>query len=174
MKELEIFDHIEAGRHQELYPEWAKTGTWSVRYKLARKGYELDTLAHDEDEQIRAAAQMNHPEMLETYLNSNPNMQLMYRNILEMAYVDSRILDCQIAYWDCSRDGITATLKTKKASQEEVVSLLHTTMSPVELYESGSHLWAKNLRVKEVDHVLLYVDCGMDFEEAYNRVVKGL
>lgn len=42
MKELEIFDHIEAGRHQELYQEWAKTGTWSVRYKLARKGYELD------------------------------------------------------------------------------------------------------------------------------------
>lgn len=42
MKEQEIFDHIEAGRHQELYPEWAKTGTWSVRYKLARKGYELD------------------------------------------------------------------------------------------------------------------------------------
>lgn len=30
MKEQEIFDHIEAGRHQELYPEWAKTDTWSV------------------------------------------------------------------------------------------------------------------------------------------------
>ena len=44
MQEQEIFDHIEAGRHQELYHEWAKSGTWSVRYKLARKGYELDTL----------------------------------------------------------------------------------------------------------------------------------
>ena len=43
MQEQEIFDHIEAGRHQELYHEWAKSGTWSVRYKLARKGYELDT-----------------------------------------------------------------------------------------------------------------------------------
>lgn len=170
MKELEIFDHIEAGRHQELYQEWAKTGTWSVRYKLARKGYELDILAHDEDEQIRGVAQINHPEMVETYLNSNPNMQLMYRSILEMTYVDNRILDCQINYWDGSRDGITATLRTKKASQDEVASLLHTTMSPAELYESGSHLWAKNLRVKEVDHVLLYVDCGMEFEEAYQRV----
>lgn len=172
MKELEIFDHIEAGRHQELYQEWAKTGTWSVRYKLARKGYELDILASDEDEQIRGVAQMNHPEMVETYLNSNPNMQLMYRSILEMTYVDNRILNCQINYWDCSRDGITTTLKTKKASQEEVASLLHTTMSPAELYKSGSHLWAKNLRVKEVDHVLLYVDCGMDFEEAYQRVTS--
>jgi hypothetical protein len=172
MKELEIFDHIEAGRHQELYPEWAKTGTWSVRYKLARKGYELDILAHDEDEQIRAVAQMNHPEMVENYLESFPDMREMYRCILEMTYVDNRILDCQINYWDCSRDGITATLKTKKASQEEVASLLHATMSPAELYESGSHLWAKNLRVKEVDHVLLYVDCGMDFEEAYRRVTS--
>lgn len=172
MKELEIFDHIEAGRHQELYPEWAKTGTWSVRYKLARKGYELDILAHDEDEQIRAVAQMNHPEMVENYLESSPDMREMYRCILEMTYVDNRILDCQINYWDCSRDGITATLKTKKASQEEVASLLHATMSPAELYESGSHLWAKNLRVKEVDHVLLYVDCGMDFEEAYRRVTS--
>ena len=37
MQEQEIFDHIEAGRHQELYHEWAESGTWSVRYKLARK-----------------------------------------------------------------------------------------------------------------------------------------
>ena len=79
MKELEIFDHIEAGRHQELYQEWAKTGTWSVRYKLARKGYELDILAHDEDEQIRAVAQMNHPEMVENYLESFLDMRLMYQ-----------------------------------------------------------------------------------------------
>lgn len=172
MKELEIFDHIEAGRHQELYQEWAKTGTWSVRYKLARKGYELDILAHDEDEQIRATAQINHPGAVENYLESFPDMRLMYRCILDMAYVDSRILDCQINYWDYSRDGITTTLKTKKAAQEEVASLLHTTMSPAELYKSGSHLWAKNLRVKEVDHVLLYVDCGMEFEEAYQRVTS--
>lgn len=29
--------------------------------------------------------------------------------------------------------------------------------------------WAKDLRVQEVDNVLFYVDCGMDFEEAYNE-----
>lgn len=115
---------------------------------------------------------MNHPEMVENYLESFPDMRQMYRCILEMTYVDNRILDCQINYWDGSRDGITATLRTKKASQDEVASLLHTTMSPAELYESGSHLWAKNLRVKEVDHILLYVDCGMDFEEAYQRVTR--
>lgn len=126
-------------------------------------------LAHDEEQQIRAVAQMNHPEMVETYIESFPNMQLMYRCIPDMTYVDSRILDCQINYWDCSRDGITTTLKTKKAAQEEVASLLHTTMSPAELYESGSHLWAKNLGVKEVDHVLLYMSCGMDFADAYQK-----
>lgn len=42
-------------------------------------------------------------------------------------------------------------------------------MTPTELYKAGSHLWAKDLRVQEVDNVLFYADCGMDFEEAYNR-----
>ena len=169
MQEQEIFDHIEVGSHRELYQEWAKTGTWSVRYKLARKGYELDILAHDEEEQIRATAQMNHPEMVETYIHSFPDLRRMYRCILNMTYVDSRILDCQINYWDGVSDSVVATLTTKKAAQEELPSLLHTTMSPAELYKSGSHLWARNLEVKEVEYVLFYVECGMDFEEAYQK-----
>lgn len=176
MQEQEIFDHIEAGRHQELYHEWAESGTWSVRYKLARKGYELDTLVHDKNEVIRDTAMMQHPEKVSEYLNSESNMQQMYQRMLNLTYVDSRILACQITYWidekgyDSETDhNIVSTLKTKKAAIEEVPSLIQTTMTPTDLYRMGSHLWAKDLRVQEIDNVLFYVDCGMNFEEAYNR-----
>lgn len=112
---------------------------------------------------------MNHPEMVENYLESFPDMGLMYRCILDMTYVDNRILDWQINYWDGVSDSAVAMLTIKKAAQKEVASLLHTTMSPRELYESGSHLWAKNLRVQEIDNVLFYAGCSMDFEEAYQK-----
>lgn len=169
MQEQEMFDHIEAGRYQELYQEWAETGTWSVRYKLARKGYKLDTLINDEDERIRNMAMMNHPEMVETYLSGEPNMRRMYKAVLEMTHIDHRILDCQIDYWTGNSENAVATLKTKKAAQDEVPTVLHTTMTPAELYNLGSHLWAKNLSVKQIDNVLMYLECGMDFEEAYER-----
>lgn len=176
MQEQEVFDHIEAGRHQELYHEWAESGTWSVRYKLARKGYELDTLVRDKNEIIRDTAMMQHPEKVPEYLNSDPNMEQMYRNMLNLTYVDSRILTCQITYWTDEKGydseighNIVSTLKTKKAAIEEVPSLIQTTMTPTELYKAGSHLWAKDLRVQEVDNVLFYLDCSMDFEEAYNQ-----
>lgn len=176
MQEQEIFDHIEAGRHQELYHEWATSDKWSVRYKLARKGYELDTLVRDKNEVIRDVAMIQHSEKVPEYLNSEPNMEQMYQRMLNLTYVDSRILACQITYWtdekgyDSETDhNIVSTLKTKKAAIEEQPSLIQTTMTPTELYKTGSHLWAKTLCVQEVDNVLFYVDCGMDFEEAYNR-----
>lgn len=176
MQEQEIFDHIEAGRHQEMYHEWAETGTWSVRYKLARKGCELDTLVCDKNEVIRDTAMMQHPEKVPKYLNSEPDMEQMYRRMLNLTYVDSRILDCQINYWTDQKGydnqiehNIVSTLKTKKASIEAVPSLIQTTMTPADLYRTGSHLWARDLCVQEVDNVLFYVDCGMDFEEAYKR-----
>lgn len=176
MQEQEIFDHIEAGRHQELYHEWAKSGTWSVRYKLARKGYELDTLVYDKNEVIRDTAMMQHPEKALDYLTGEPNMEQMYRNMLNLTYIDPRVLEYQIDYWTNQKGydsdighSVVTTLKTKKAAIKEVPSLIQTTMTPTDLYRTGSHLWAKKLRVQEVDNVLLYLDCGMDFEEAYNR-----
>ena len=176
MQEQEIFDHIETGRHQELYHEWATSGTWSVRYKLARKGYELDTLVHDNNEVIRDTAMMQYPEKVPAYLNSEPNMEQMYQRMLNLTYIDSRVLTCQIDYWTDQKGydseighNIVSTLKTKKAAIEEVPSLIQTTMTPTELYRTGSHLWAKDLRVQEVDNVLFYLDCSMDFEEAYNQ-----
>ena len=176
MQEQEIFDHIETGRHQELYHEWATSGTWSVRYKLARKGYELDTLVHDKNEVIRDTAMMQYPEKALDYLNREPNKEQMYRNMLNLTYIDPRVLECQIDYWTNQKGydsdighSIVNTLKTKKAAIEEVPSLIQTTMTPTDLYRTGSHLWAKKLRVQEVDNVLIYLDCSMNFEEAYNR-----
>ena len=149
MQEQEIFDHIETGRHQDLYHKWAKSGTWSVRYKLARKGYELDTLVHDKNEVIRDTAMMQHPEKALDYLNSEPNREQMYRNVLNLTYIDSRVLECQIDYWTNQKGydsgtghNIVSTLKTKKAAIEEVPTLIQTTMTPTELYRTDSHLWA--------------------------------
>lgn len=119
---------------------------------------------------------MQYPEKVPAYLNSEPNTEQMYQRMLNLTYIDSRVLTCQIDYWTDQKGydsesghNIVSTLKTKKASIEEVPSLIQTTMTPTELYKAGSHLWAKDLRVQEVDNVLFYVDCGMDFEEAYNR-----
>lgn len=122
MQEQEIFDHIETGRHQELYHEWATSGTWSVRYKLARKGYELDTLVHDKNEVIRDTAMMQYPEKVPAYLNSEPDMEQMYRNMLNLTYIDHRVLEYQIDYWTNQKGydsdighSIVSTLKTKKS-----------------------------------------------------------
>lgn len=175
MEVTEMIEHIMEGRHQELYPEWAKTGPLTVRRKLATVGYELDTLIKDGDAGVRHNAMLGRMEIIRQGIPYVENVNELYNVVYSEAEVDADILEHILDGLLKKTSGLRPeelqieAVRTKLLATLHIPTLMETTMTSEALYNSGSPLWAKKMSIGNIWDIQRSMSEGLSFEKA-----KGL
>lgn len=172
MEVTEMVGHIMAGRHQELYPEWAKTGPLTVRRKLATVGYELDTLIKDGDAGVRHNAMLGRMEMIRKGIPYVENVNELYNVVYSEREVDADILEHILDGLLENTSGLRPeelqieAVRTKLLATLHTPTLMETTMASEALYNAGSPLWAKKMSIGNIWDIQRGMSDGLSFEEA--------
>lgn len=137
---------IKNGEHQELYHEWAMTARTDIRADLALYGYELDTLIHDPNAVIRRIVMYNRPNYIkQRYEYEDP--EDVYAAIQQLSKLDIEVLMSQLSHWRDIDENITKALTVKLKLMNYNPTELEKTMSRIQLYTTGSPLWAHDLSI---------------------------
>lgn len=172
MSEMEMIGHIMAGRHQELYPEWAKTGPVTVRRRLATFGYELDTLIKDSNAGVRHNAMLGRMEIIRKGIPYVENVNELYNVVYSEREVDADILEHILAELLKRNTGLRPeafqieAVRTKLLATLHTPTLMETTMASEALYNAGSPLWAKKMSIGNIWDIQRSMSDGLSFEEA--------
>lgn len=172
MSEMEMIGHVMAGRHQELYPEWAKTGPLKVRRRLATFGYELDTLIKDKDAGVRFDAMLGRMEYIRKGIPYVESVHELFNVVCSEIEVDADILEHILAELSKNTSGLLPNerlidaVRTKLSATKHIPTLMETTMSCEALYNSGSPLWAKKMNLADICAIHRSILAGCGFEEA--------
>ena len=121
---ITIFNAIENGTHREKYDEWLYHRNVQVRLALARIDYKPEILINDKDIDVRRTVVMQHPEMLRQLLGRPDDV------------------------------APTCDLEAKLEALNYETSAIELTMSPQQLYEIDSPLWARGLTLRKVFNIL--------------------
>lgn len=152
---ITIFNAIENGTHREKYDEWLTHYNSEVRRALARIGYKPEILINDNDIDVRRTVVMQHPEMFRQLLGRPEDVQLVNSILDQQTDIPKDILEQHIQ--DMRKYAETAPICDLEAKLEALnyePSAIELTMSPQQLYEIGSPLWALGLTLRKVFNVL--------------------
>lgn len=156
---ITIFNAIENGTHTEKYDEWLHHYNSEVRRALARIGYKPEILINDENENVRLTVVMHHPEMFRQLLGRPDDVELVNKMLDQKVDIPKDILEQHLSdmrkYADTAP---TCDLEAKLEALNYEPSAIELTMSPQQLYEIGSPLWARGLKLRTVFNVLTYGD----------------
>lgn len=177
LTEQDVLNSIDSGQHEELYPEWARTGTQKVRKELAICGYQLDTLIHDENEEVRYCVMRNRIEYIKTYMPHCLDANELYRAIYHMRDVDADILEYIAEHLPKTVKNMTTitskrllAVELKLSASKHQATLLEKIMTQDELYASGSPLWAKDLSLCNIWDAQNAIGVGLSFEDAVKNL----
>jgi len=172
MEVSEMIKHIMAGRYEEQYPEWAKTGPLTVRRKLATDGYELDTLIKDSNAGVRHNAMLGRMEMIRKGIPYVENVNELYNVVYSEREVDADILEHILAELLKRNTGLRPeafqieAVRTKLLATLHTPTLMETTMASEALYNASSPLWAKKMSIGNIWDIQRSMSDGLSFEEA--------
>lgn len=152
---ITIFNAIENGTHREKYDEWLNHRNIQVRLALARIDYKPEILINDDDIDVRRTIVTQHPEMFRQLLGRPDDVQLVNAILDQQTDIPKDILVQHIQdirkYADTAP---TCDLEAKLEALNYEPSAIELTMSPQQLYEIGSPLWARGLKLRTVFNVL--------------------
>ena len=163
---------IEQGLDSEHYAKWAKEGTWAVKMALLERGHAFDVLIHDDAQSIRREVMEKDPSYIK--YNSYPEDMDMINNILDdLVDIDPEVIEAQITYYEKTKAINTHYLRAKLAASFQEPTLIERTMRPVELYLSGSPLWAKGLTFYETWSICQELE-GLEQAELTREEVEAI
>lgn len=140
----EIKQMIRKGEGQEYYQKWAKHHDSSVRYTLAETGYAPDIFIHDKELPIRELVLRKYPEYLPHLLGSSENLMLVNEYLEMQTEISVPTLKQHITDLKNDKSGYhTEDMETKLKALLYEPTAIEQTMSPLQLYQAGSPLWAK-------------------------------
>lgn len=140
----EIKQMIRKGEGQEYYQKWAKHHDSSVRHTLAETGYAPDIFIHDKELPIRELVLRQYPEYLPRLLGKSESLMLVNEYLETQTEILVPILEQHITDLKNDKRGYhTQDMETKLKSLLYEPTAIEQTMSPLQLYQTGSPLWAK-------------------------------
>lgn len=153
-----IICFVRDGALKERYVEWKDHPNRDVRLELAMHGYFPEHYIHDDDPNIREAVMESHLELgLERTFDDNDRN--VFRDLLShqrhpnidilREYVETVIPDYE-------QDHLTKAFELKYQAMTSEPSPIEATMTPVQLYEIGSPLWALNYDADTIWKIILY------------------
>ena len=144
MNPSEIKRKIRKGEGQEHYTEWQKHPDNSVRYTLAETGYAPEVFIHDKELPIREMVLRKYPEYLPNLLGNSENLMLVNEYLEMQTEILVPILKQHITDLKNDKRGYhTEDMETKLKSLLYEPTAIEQTMSPLQLYQVGSPLWAR-------------------------------
>ena len=153
-----IIRFIRDGVHKDRYVEWRDHPNKDVRLELAMHGYFPEHYIHDDNPNIREAVMEIRLELgLERTFDEcdrevfcdllshqrRPNIDILREYVETVAP-------------DYEEDHLTKAFKLKYQAMTSEPSPIEATMTPVQLYESGSPLWALNYDADTIWKIILY------------------
>lgn len=141
---------IQKGLLQERYDEWKNQNEEWVLETFAENGYYLDELIESEYEDVRKTVIENYPEFCIEQLKQGKSHQIIYDHVMDDVKPNIDLLKAFLESTDNDEIGLT----TKYRAMTEVPSTIEKTMSDVQLFESGSPLWATDLTLRQIHDVL--------------------
>lgn len=172
ISETEMIGHIMEGRHEELYSWWAKTGSVTVRRKLATLGYELDTLIKDSNAGVRHNAMLGRMEIIRQGIPYVENVNELYNVVYSENEVDTDILEHILAELSKSTSGLRPeklqleAVRTKLLATLHIPTLMETTMTSEALYNAGSPIWAKKMSIGNIWDIQRSLSDDLSFGDA--------
>lgn len=153
-----IIRFIRDGALKERYAEWKDHPNKEVRLELAMHGWYPEHYIHDDNPNIREAVMEIYLELgLERTFDDNDRD--VFRGLLShqrhpnidilREYVETVIPDYE-------QDHLTKAFELKYQAMTTEPSPIEATMTPVQLYESGSPLWALNYDADTIWKIILY------------------
>lgn len=140
----EIKQMIRKGEGTEFYQDWTKHTDNSVRYTLAETGYAPDVFIHDKELPIREMVIRKYPEYLPHLLGSSENLMLVNEYLEMQTEISVPTLKQHITDLKNDKRGYhTEDMETKLKALLYEPTVIEQTMSPLQLYQAGSPLWAK-------------------------------
>lgn len=140
----EIKQMIRKGEGTEFYQDWTKHTDNSVRYTLAETGYAPDVFIHDKELPIREMVIRKYPEYLPHLLGSSENLMLVNEYLEMQTEISVPTLKQHITDLKNDKSGYhTEDMETKLKALLYEPTAIEQTMSPLQLYQAGSPLWAK-------------------------------
>lgn len=140
----EIKQMIRKGEGTEFYQDWTKHTDNSVRYTLAETGYAPDVFIHDKELPIREMVIRKYPEYLPHLLGSSENLMLVNEYLEMQTEISVPTLKQHITDLKNDKRGYhTEDMETKLKALLYEPTAIEQTMSPLQLYQAGSPLWAK-------------------------------
>lgn len=143
---------IQEGLLSERYNEWKDKNEKWILETFAENGYYLDELILSEYNDVQKAVIENHPDFCIERLNQGKLYQIIHDYIKNEAKPNVALFKAYIEALQSNRNDVG--LMTKYRALKEVPSIIEKTMSEVQLFESGSPFWTKDLTVAQIHDVL--------------------
>ena len=161
---------IQEGLLPERYDEWKAMNQEWIMETFAENGYYLDELIESEYDDVRKAVIENHPDFCINQLKQGKNNQIIYDHLLDEAIPNIELFKTFLECSQTNRDDIG--LSTKYQAMTKEPSTIEKTMNDVQLFESGSPLWATDLTIRQINDVL---DAHNELErQEYSEFVEYL
>lgn len=155
-----ILKSIKIGKRKEMYKEWAVSGTLIVREMLARYGYQHDILINDLDSSVRKLVMKTDPSYIKYRIGHPDDYHQIQKIMRKQVVVDLEVIEALIDYYQWDESTNTTSLKVKYEALSREPTLLECHTSQVDLYLSGSPMWARNLTFSQTWNVCYYLKNG--------------
>lgn len=140
---------IKQGLATEKYEEWAKTGTKGVKIALANNGYEHDILIHDSSPSVRRSVMATDPSYIKYRIHHREDQRIINNILDNKVTAELDVIKEQIEY--CKKlESPNPYMEVKYAALSRTPTLLEANMSRVDLYLTGSPMWARDLQFVDV------------------------
>lgn len=165
-----IITCIQEGLLSERYNEWKNRNEEWVLEIFAENGYYLDELIESEYDDVRETIIENHPDFCIKQLNQGKIYQIIHDYIINEAKPNVALFKAYIEALKSNSNDIG--LMTKYQAMTKAPSTIEKTMSDVQLFESGSPLWATDLTIRQINDIL---DAHNELErKGYSEFVEYL
>lgn len=157
METEEIVEAIENGKMKEKLDDWVTNPFYNVRMALAKVGYKPETLIHSSTDIAKYLVKQN-PELIWHLLGDAKNLTNLTTTIAIIENESNLPKEVLIQHMsdllDYNRHYNVTNLLAKIAAIEHKPKLIEQTMTPKQLYNAGSPLWAKSHTPREVYYIL--------------------
>lgn len=145
----ERINRIKQGLVTEKYEEWAKTGPERVKLALVDNGYCHNILIHDPSPTIRRSVMAVEPSYIKYRIHHDEDQRIINNVLDSEVTADLDVIKAQIEY--CKKlESPNPYMEVKYAALSRTPTLLEANMSRVDLYLTGSPMWARDLQFVDV------------------------
>ena len=151
MDKRSIIEQDTAGENEQYYKKWVKDKKANRRYYLAQKGYFPELLIYDDDDLVRTVTVEAHPNYIHYLLNKPEYLDDVNYILSQQVKPQLDILKLHIQNMhEYKPEWRPSALDSKLKSLTHEPTLMEKSMTPLQLFQANSPLWALTLTAEEI------------------------